>query len=163
MEGDIAERIRPSTDGFPSLIFEPRALEILGSLRACLNDTCINGCAVLLFSHLMSPQSSQIAIFSTHDLPCIRYNADDNTIWWNMSWTKYWEKIVWILPIHRPSSSGHWVLCTIYPTSRRLLLFDSLAEQRPWKNDLQVSLEKTQNVLSNNIPFRISSHSYRAF
>ncbi|KIJ57552.1 hypothetical protein HYDPIDRAFT_104106, partial [Hydnomerulius pinastri MD-312] len=78
------------------------------------------------------------AIFSTHDLPRIRYNASDDVLWRNTSWTKYWEKSIWILPIHRPSPCGHWVLCTIDLTSQRLFLFDSLAEQRPWKNDVQV-------------------------
>ncbi|KIJ58397.1 hypothetical protein HYDPIDRAFT_34233 [Hydnomerulius pinastri MD-312] len=137
ISGNIVRRTRPPSDGFPRLTFEPKDIEILGSKEARLNDTCINGCAALLYSRFLSSHSDQIAIFSTHDLPRIRYNASDEVIWRNMSWTRYWEKSIWILPIHRPSPCGHWVLCTIDLTSQRLVLFDSLAEQRPWKNDTQ--------------------------
>ncbi|KIJ58586.1 hypothetical protein HYDPIDRAFT_34030 [Hydnomerulius pinastri MD-312] len=138
--GNIVRQIWPPTDGFPWLTFEPKDIEILRSKEARLNDVCVNGCAVLLFSRYLSPHSNQIAIFSTHDLPRIRYNASDDVLWCNTSWTKYWEKSIWILPIHQPSLCGHWVLCTIDLTSQRLFLFDSLAEQRPWKNDVQDAL-----------------------
>ncbi|KIK18058.1 hypothetical protein PISMIDRAFT_45449, partial [Pisolithus microcarpus 441] len=78
------------------------------------------------------------AILSTHDLPCICFNAEDNTLWCNLSWTRFWEKSIWILPIHRSLPVGHWVLCTIDFHSRQLFLFDSLAEQKPWRNDIKV-------------------------
>ncbi|KIO00407.1 hypothetical protein M404DRAFT_72927, partial [Pisolithus tinctorius Marx 270] len=68
------------------------------------------------------------AIFSTHDLLHIRYHAKDNVLWHNISWTRYWEKMTWILPIHWPSPVGHWVLCVVKFPSKQLLLFDSLAE-----------------------------------
>ncbi|KAG1892711.1 hypothetical protein F4604DRAFT_1565355 [Suillus subluteus] len=68
------------------------------------------------------------AILSTHDLPRIRYNASDEILWRNTSWTLFWEKDVWILPIHRPSPVGHWVFCMIYIQTKQLHLFDSLAE-----------------------------------
>ncbi|KAF8452783.1 hypothetical protein L210DRAFT_3608606 [Boletus edulis BED1] len=98
--------IRPPADGFGTLIFEPQDIDILASQTA------------------------------THDLPRIRYNADDHTLWRTISRTRYWEKNIWILPIHRASSWGHWVLCTIDLNRRRLLLFDSLADQRGWKKDI---------------------------
>ncbi|KAF8833114.1 hypothetical protein BDN67DRAFT_874414, partial [Paxillus ammoniavirescens] len=50
----------------------------------------------------------------------------------------YWEKSTWILPIHRPSAGGHWLLCTIELTSKKLIVFDSLAERTLWKNDVEV-------------------------
>ncbi|KIM60110.1 hypothetical protein SCLCIDRAFT_74981, partial [Scleroderma citrinum Foug A] len=78
------------------------------------------------------------AILSTHDLPRIHYNVTDNVLWRNTSWTRYWEKDVWILPIHRLSCVGHWVVCIIDFSSKRLLLFDSLAECKSWKKDIQV-------------------------
>ncbi|KIK23456.1 hypothetical protein PISMIDRAFT_100547, partial [Pisolithus microcarpus 441] len=80
------------------------------------------------------------ALFSTHDIPRIWYNATDDTLWRTMSWTNYWEKSMWILPIHRPSPCGHWVMCTIDIALRRLFLFDSFAEERPWKQEIQVRL-----------------------
>ncbi|KIK15558.1 hypothetical protein PISMIDRAFT_114996, partial [Pisolithus microcarpus 441] len=79
------------------------------------------------------------AIFSMHDLPRICYNATtDDTLWKMMSWTKYWEKLTWILPIHCPSPCGHWVMCTINIVSQHLLLFNSFAEERPWKQEIWV-------------------------
>ncbi|KIM54794.1 hypothetical protein SCLCIDRAFT_136017, partial [Scleroderma citrinum Foug A] len=75
------------------------------------------------------------AVLSTHDLPRVRHNAMDDAMWRNTSWTHYWEKDIWILPIHQP---GHWVVCTIDFTFKRLFLFDSFAEWKPWKKDIWV-------------------------
>lgn len=86
----------------------------------------------------MDISNPTVATFSTHDLPRIRYNATDDMLWRNSSWTRYWEKDVWVLPIHRASNVGHWVLCVIYLSRKELHLFDSLAERKPWKHDVKV-------------------------
>ncbi|KAH7905365.1 hypothetical protein BJ138DRAFT_1138299 [Hygrophoropsis aurantiaca] len=130
-------RVRPRQDGFPRQIFDTRDLAILTSPTARLNDTCINGGAALLYSHFLSPQAEQCAILSTHDLPRIRYGASDDDLWRNSSWTSYWTKDIWIIPIHRPLPVGHWVLCTVYLVKRELYLFDSFAEEQPWRNDIK--------------------------
>jgi len=130
--------VQPAVDGFPRQTFLPSDASILASPDIQLNDTCINGCAALLYSAFL-PSSSSCAILSTHNLPRIRFQADDDLIWHNVSWTRFWEKSVWILPIHRTLPVGHWVLCTINLPSRQLFLFDSLAEQKPWKRDIKVS------------------------
>ncbi|KAG2139317.1 hypothetical protein DEU56DRAFT_735682 [Suillus clintonianus] len=127
-------RVRPSMGGFPQQVFEPRDISFLASPTAYLNDVCINGCAVLLQIDIPNPT---VAIFSTHDLPRIRYNAADDILWRNTSWTRYWEKDVWVIPIHRPTSVGHWVVCIIYLSRKEIHLFDSLAERKPWKHDLK--------------------------
>jgi len=82
--------------------------------------------------------AQRCAVLSTHDLPRVRHNATDDTILQNTLWTQYWEKDVWILPIHRPSCIGHWVVCTVDFAFKRLSLFDSFAERKPWKKDIQV-------------------------
>jgi hypothetical protein len=133
-------RIQPSQGGFPRQIFEPKDIALLASPTACLNDVCINGCAALLFSKLNNLVTVRCALLSSHDLPRIRYNASDVIIWRNVSWTSYWEKDIWILPIHRSSNIGHWVLCVVRFSSKELHLFDSLAEKKPWKHDVKVSL-----------------------
>lgn len=133
---NLVERVHPATNGFPQFIFEIKDIQLLTSNKALLNDTCLNGCTALLYSQYLSPQSNQITIFLTHNLPRIRYNAADDVIWRNMKWSRYWEKSVWILPIHRPS---HWVMCTIDIATWHLLLFDSFAEQHHWKKDVAVS------------------------
>jgi len=130
--------MRPSVDGFPQQTFLPSDTNILVSPQARLNDACINGCAAFLYSAFL-PAAASCAVLSTHDLSRIRYNADDDTLWRNVSWTCFWEKPIWVLPVHRSFPVGHWVLCMIYFPSRRLLLFDSLAEQQPWRKDIKVS------------------------
>ncbi|KAG1810502.1 hypothetical protein EV424DRAFT_1328141 [Suillus variegatus] len=54
-----------------------------------------------------------MAVFSMHDLPCIYYNAADDMLWYNTSWTHYWEKDVCIPPLYRPSDVGYWVVCNL--------------------------------------------------
>ena len=130
--------IRASIDGVPRQTFLPSDTDLLASPQGRLNDTCINGCATLLYSAFM-PAAARCAVLSTHDLPRIRYYANDDSLWRNVSWTRFWEKPVWIIPIHRPLPMGHWVLCTIDFPSRKLFLFDSLAEPKPWKNEIKVS------------------------
>lgn len=133
-------RVRPAQDGFPPQVFDARDLSLLAHPTSRLNDTCINGCAALLYSEMLtSSRVRPCAILSTHDLPRIRYNASDDILWRNTSWTLFWERDLWLLPIHRPSPVGHWVFCAIYIPSKELHLFDSLAERHPWKTDVKVS------------------------
>ncbi|KAG0697549.1 hypothetical protein DFH29DRAFT_1003608 [Suillus ampliporus] len=93
--GRVATRTTSSTGGFPCQVFEPRDIGFLAHLTAFLNDVCINGCAVLLQKDMPNPA---VAVFSTYDLPRIRYNAADDMLWRNTSWMRYWEKDVWVLP-----------------------------------------------------------------
>ena len=130
--------IRAPIDGFPQQTFIPSDISILASPNGLLNDNCINGCAALLYSAFL-PTAACCAILSTHDLPWIRHKANDDSLWCNALWTQFWDKPMWVLPIHHPVPYGHWVLCTISFPSRQLFLFDSLAEQRPWQNDIKVS------------------------
>lgn len=146
--GIVAERNHPSQDGYPHQIFEPKDIALLASPTACLNDTCINGCAVLLFSKLKSVVTGRCALLTSHDLPRIRYNASDDILWRNVSYTRYWEKDIWILPIHRPSNIGHWVLCVVRLSSKELHLFDSLAEKKPWKNDVKDVMKLIARLLA---------------
>ncbi|KAF8451140.1 hypothetical protein L210DRAFT_3500312 [Boletus edulis BED1] len=104
----LANCARPPISGFTRIDFETKDLQILASREACLNDICLNGCAALLYSTHVAQEPSQFAVFSTHDLLHIRYNAADEDLWRSMAHTKYWEKPIWILPIHRASSWGHW-------------------------------------------------------
>ncbi|KAG2070526.1 cysteine proteinase [Suillus decipiens] len=144
--GVVTTRIRPRRDGFPRQVFDPKDIACLSSPTACLNDVCINGCAALLYSELKLA-TVDCAILSTYDLPRIRCNAADERIWRNISWTFYWEKNVWIVPIHRPSDS-HWVVCIIYFQTKELHLFDSLADQEPWENDVKDIMKLIERFLT---------------
>jgi Ulp1 family protease len=127
-----------------SLFFAEEDLHRIYQGKSMLNDTCLNGCAGILKymfdRHATFAISSQrCALFNTHDLVRARYKAQDQDLWRMMSPSQYWEKDVWILPIHRPRHI-HWVLCIAYPKSGRVFLYDSLASGRYWSEDLQVSV-----------------------
>ncbi|KAI5981055.1 hypothetical protein EDC04DRAFT_2916960 [Pisolithus marmoratus] len=72
--------------GFPRQTFFLNDISILMSPTTRLNDTCINGCATLLYS-AFRPTAASCTILSTHDLPRIHFNAEDNVLWRNLSWT----------------------------------------------------------------------------
>ncbi|KIK11373.1 hypothetical protein PISMIDRAFT_122802, partial [Pisolithus microcarpus 441] len=46
--------VHPPCDGFPWQIFELDDTTVFLTVNACLNDMCINGCAVLLYSAFLS-------------------------------------------------------------------------------------------------------------
>lgn len=116
-------RVCPASNGFGKVTFEPKDIELLLTQDARLNDTCINGCATLLHAAHFGANSSPFAVLSTHDLPRIRYSATDEDLWRNAHRSSYWEKAARILPTHRPSAWGHWVLSSTHFDTRRILLF----------------------------------------
>lgn len=132
----VGTRTRPPQDGFPSISFDAEDVERLVSPDALLNDICINGCAALIYSEV-DPDPERYSVISTYTLQLVRQNSSDDVLWRNTKRTRYWEKSVWILPIHRPTSS-HWVMCRIDFTAKRIDLFDSFAEEIPWRTEIQV-------------------------
>ncbi|KAG6914810.1 hypothetical protein DXG01_015200 [Tephrocybe rancida] len=124
------------------VIFNTRELNMMNSPTARINDGCINGIRSLLMDRFsestrtMSTYSRQCALFSTHDLPRLRYNASDAEIWRRTRHMEYWTRPVWILPIFR-TCSEHWVMSTIIPTTGEIYLFDSFGEKQPWKVEVQ--------------------------
>ena len=90
------------------------------------------------FSFTPEDDAECFAVFLTHDLPRIRYNVSDESLWRGTRHTRFWIKDMWILPVHRPSPVGHWVLCIAFLHCRELCLFDSLAEEKGWPADVQV-------------------------
>ena len=133
-------RVYPPRDGFPGLTFGPRELAMLASPTTWLNDWCINGCISLILSVIQPAHAPQFAVFSTHELPRIQRNSPDHELWRVTSWTRFWAKERWIIPIHRPTPKNHWVLCIADFSRQELRLFDSLAQQKPWESDAPVRL-----------------------
>jgi hypothetical protein len=112
------------------------------SPTALLNDTGINGGAAViqqLFSRdpVYHDSFKQCTVFSTYTLPRIRSKAVDHEFWRNTRRTEYWEKDVWIFPIHQPRQL-HWVLAVAYVRSGEVYLFDSFADRNQWKKDIPV-------------------------
>ncbi|KIM68029.1 hypothetical protein SCLCIDRAFT_20492 [Scleroderma citrinum Foug A] len=60
----------------------------------------------------------------------------------------FWTKDTWILPIHRPSPVGHWVLCITHLPHRELCLFDSLAEEKGWPADIEGVMKLITQLLN---------------
>ncbi|KJA22001.1 hypothetical protein HYPSUDRAFT_139726, partial [Hypholoma sublateritium FD-334 SS-4] len=78
------------------------------------------------------------AIFSTHDLPRIRYKTSDSNLWRNMRRLEYWKRKIWIVPIHIPLEN-HWVLAVVYLETGIIRLFDSLGKSQRWDGIIEVS------------------------
>ena len=133
-------RVYPPRDGFPGLTFGPRELAMLASPTAWLNDWCINRCISLILLVIQPAHAPQFAVFSTHKLPRIRRDSPDHELWRVTSWTRFWAKERWIIPIHRPAPENHWVPCIADFSCQELQLFDSLAQQKPWESDVPVRL-----------------------
>lgn len=122
---------------------EARDFACLDSVPGLLNDVCLNASTALLqdmFSREERYASSTnvCAIFSTHDLPRIHYKTPDNNLWRNVRRLEYWNKKIWIVPIHIPLDV-HWVLAVVYLESGTIRLFDSLGKNQRWESVTKVS------------------------
>lgn len=109
-----------------------------------LNDVCMNGLPKLLQElFARDPQhrlpAGRCAIFSTYDLNRVCYRASNSELWRSTYRHKFWEKDVWIIPIHRPLER-HWVLAVLYLQHREVHVFDSLAGKASWSQDITVFL-----------------------
>jgi Ulp1 protease family, C-terminal catalytic domain len=162
-------RVLHRPDGLATKHFDPPDLHRFHSEKM-LNDVCINGGAALLQDYFAliddtAAYSRRCAILSTHELPRVRYQALDNDLWRNIRRTIYWEKDVWILPIHRPRAL-HWVLGVIYVRENRILLFDSFAEEKPWRADIKDILtlisRMTTLATRNGHPLHLNINNFTA-
>ena len=114
--------------------FSPSDIQRFASPTVWLNDVCVNDGAALLQSHLSATQSDQITIISTLALPTL----DDGTLWRTTWRSAYWQKNLWIIPIHRAAPYEHWVLGIVDFTHQEIRYFDSIADESLWKQDVQV-------------------------
>ncbi|KAJ7206085.1 hypothetical protein GGX14DRAFT_551559 [Mycena pura] len=133
--------IIPSLDARPNLKIDSDDLNRLRQPTRWLNNFCVNGVAAafqVLFGDPASATASHVArcaALSTLDLHRVRYNATDAVLWHHLAPTKYWEKSIWLIPIHR-RSQAHWVLIAVSVVDRTLYLFDSYSQKKGWDDDL---------------------------
>ncbi|KAJ7878778.1 hypothetical protein B0H14DRAFT_2341821 [Mycena olivaceomarginata] len=118
-------------------------LHRLHSATGRLNDVALNGGAATLLNIYDQPHSpyagsaGDCTLLSTFDLHRIHYKASDAVLWRNLSHTMYWEKRLWLIPIHHPKDQ-HWVIVVAAVHKEHLFfLLDSLGEQRGWRQDIQ--------------------------
>ncbi|KAJ6580419.1 hypothetical protein DFH09DRAFT_1076679 [Mycena vulgaris] len=98
------------------------------------------GALLNMFGHPTSPNAmhaNQCAILSTYDLVRVRYKASDNDLWRNIHHSRYWEKSLWLIPIHRVEEE-HWVLAVVDVSRQQILFFHSLGVRGGgWRRDIR--------------------------
>ncbi|KAJ7168055.1 hypothetical protein B0H12DRAFT_1040625, partial [Mycena haematopus] len=107
-----------------------------------LNNFALNGLAASLLnlfdgsSELHAPHASQCAVLNTYNIHRVRFKATDAILWKNLSPTQYWDKGLWLVPIHR-ASEEHWVVVVVAVREQKLFFFDSFAQRQGWRRDLR--------------------------
>ncbi|KAI0701749.1 hypothetical protein C8Q76DRAFT_633393 [Earliella scabrosa] len=137
--GSSTNRILPHPDHtLRPLVFSPLDIDRLRPER-WLNDDCVNGCAQLLVLHFgASNAGGNIAILHSFTMAQHRNGTSTDQAVWNSSRTaRYWEKDIWIIPVHKPDIQ-HWELAIVYLKECRIAYFDSLAHRTSWEHDAQV-------------------------
>lgn len=130
--------------GLDRICLESGDLRRLQDPCQLLNDTCINGASTILHYNLLTSwetksTASKCAVFSSYVMKYAEEGGSDDDIWRNTKGNLYWQRKVWLIPIHRPNSR-HWVLCTIYPYEASIFFFDSCAGQETLTSLLPVRL-----------------------
>lgn len=110
---------------------------LLSRPSSLLSGDAMNGCAFLLTS-LASRQFSTAALHS-YLLHYHRLNPNNPLIWKLVKRTSYWEKDIWVIPVHVVKKE-HWVLATVYVKQRRIDIFDSLAGTSYVQSVVEVSV-----------------------
>ncbi|KAJ7490764.1 hypothetical protein FB451DRAFT_1124335 [Mycena latifolia] len=160
-------RLIVGIDGRPTIQLEASDISRIESYNGRLTGFAINGLAAALqnlLGHSTSPDSvpaNSCAIFSTYDLPRIRYKASDSVLWRHVEHTKYWEKPLWLIPIHRVDEE-HWVLAVVDVGTQQILFFDSLALRgHGWRQDIRdIMVLITRMVVLANRNNHALSYSY---
>lgn len=143
IDAQSATRVVLPFDGRPLHEIEASDLARIKSLVGRLNGFLINGIAAAFLSCHSHPTSlytepaRKCAILSTYDLPRVRFRGSDAELWRSVEPTRYWEKPLWLIPIHRQNEE-HWVLVVASVHEQTLWFFDSFGEHRGWRPDLQV-------------------------
>ena len=125
--------------GLHTIYFDKLTIEQLMNPEAMLNDTCMNEGLQLLLSHFQPEHTDRCAIFSTYAMTYIKQEANDKCLWCDVRHCIYWEKAVWIIPIHLQHPYPHWTLCIINTDTTTIQLFGSIIDKSLWMHDVKVS------------------------
>lgn len=119
---------------FHTLVFDADTLRRLSNPFVFLNSSAINGCSALLYD--LKPRED-VVIFSSYDLTRMRDGTSDSELWRHTKHTKFWQRHMWIIPVHR-MHQVHWTSAVVNTAAGTIELFDSLADKRETEKDLQV-------------------------
>ncbi|KAF7367143.1 hypothetical protein MSAN_00974000 [Mycena sanguinolenta] len=146
IDPSLGQRVVVGVDGRPTHTIEVADLQRIATPTGRLNGFGLNGVAAALQSFIghstygdtagTVASAAACAVLSTYDLPRVRYKEGDDVLWKHVSPTRYWEKKLWLLPIHRPADV-HWVFVAVFIQDQQLYFFDSLGERRGWRRDLR--------------------------
>ncbi|OCH83804.1 hypothetical protein OBBRIDRAFT_742683 [Obba rivulosa] len=132
-------RVLPRTATSVSISISPADYHRLANPSGLLNSDCINSCGVLLQHALATSGTRRCAIFSTWDVDTAALSNDGGALARSTRHTSFWERDIWLVPIHRPGSDdqvGHWTLVIVDIAKRILLHFDSFADRMLWRDDI---------------------------
>ncbi|KAJ7050064.1 hypothetical protein C8F01DRAFT_1068234 [Mycena amicta] len=106
-----------------------------------LNNFVLNAAVSAILLRLVSaPRLAHIAVLNTADFHRVQMATTDAVLWQHLAPTAYWEKAVWIVPIHQPRDK-HWVLAAVVVSSQTVFFYDSLAKLEGWESDLNDTLK----------------------
>ncbi|CAK5276406.1 unnamed protein product [Mycena citricolor] len=121
--------------GKSKITIEPEDLARFCNPRGLLSGHGINGVAASLQTLFLGPyspyanQAQRCALLSTYELPRIRGQTPDSFLWKELEPTQYWEKDIWILPIHRPTQR-HWVMAAAFMAGLRNRFFKLVSRDK---------------------------------
>ncbi|KAJ7583948.1 hypothetical protein C8J56DRAFT_789979 [Mycena floridula] len=131
----------PDSDNAPRCItatlidFDKRDLDSLLHLQGKITSGSLNALAALLHKAIKSNTAANTAIFPSWFLPYANSQKTD-TMWRLTQDTEFWNKDIWVFPIHRPAQE-HWVLVIAIRSISCFYVFDSFAgNQQSWTADL---------------------------
>ena len=123
----------------------PKGQERLHSSHAWLNDDAVNCVSQLIHLRIMEQSyfldtAYDCSVFSTHMVPLASRNVDDFTLWQNCRYTRFWNRPVWIIPVHLPDAL-HWRLAVVAHDTHCIFMYDSQGidtKATGWAKDLRV-------------------------
>ncbi|KAL0057265.1 hypothetical protein AAF712_016102 [Marasmius tenuissimus] len=109
------------------IVFLKEALTRIDKETAWLSADCVNGCSALL-QHTFG--GGECALISTFAMQTFLNDKrlSPVTIWRLTRSTRYWEKKVWIIPIHNPERM-HWCLAIARREREQITIFDSFGSR----------------------------------
>ncbi|KAI0669310.1 hypothetical protein C8Q78DRAFT_1095812 [Trametes maxima] len=139
----VGGRILPAipTSGYGRYPFPEHDMARLRQARGLLSDDCINSGAQVLLRHFdygARTRGGSPALLSTRLVALHRVRTDDEGMWRDCARSAFWERDVWIIPIHRAIPDLHWTLAVVYIKKKRIAYFDSFAEKAAWEEDAKV-------------------------
>ena len=105
-----------------------------------LNDDCLNGCAQLLVHHFGTEKVAGGSVAFLHSFAMAQHRngtSTDQSLWNTSRLSSYWEKDVWVIPVHK-IDAHHWELAIVYLADSRIAYFDSFGHKTSWEDDAKV-------------------------